>query len=403
MRPTSKSLKVVASRLALSAAVVFSVGLSAGAEWKVDTVDQSGSGRFTSMRIDNKGNVHVAYIPEDDRHSLKYAFWDHSLDKWFTMTIAQYASFCTMVLDSKQRPHISYADQGTGKGAKLRHIYWDGRAEWKQDVVSPKGDAVVGYYTSLALDLHDRPVFSYYDYEGAGGIGFTLRLRSVFYVGDHWEVHMVDRQPGSGKFNSIALDSAGRPHIAYANVKAEWMSLRYASWNGDAWKTETIEGATEPTGIFSVNLVIDDKDNPHIAYTDVSHRLVKYASKVNGQWRIEVVDSIRRESYPDRNGIALDSLGNPYVSYFDADEGILKVAYRKGAQWYGEVVARDNAGFTSSLQIHDGVLWVSYADDGNGALKVARRPLEEPAPPAVVPPTAAKPAKPAPGSSQVER
>ena len=30
--------------------------------------------------------------------------------------------------------------------------------------------------------------------------------------------------------------------IAYANVKAETSSLRFASWDGDAWKTETLEG-----------------------------------------------------------------------------------------------------------------------------------------------------------------
>ncbi len=89
------------------------------------------------------------------------------------------------------------------------------------------------------------------------------------------------------------------------------------------------------------------------------------------------MDRIRQEAYPDRNGIALDDQGNPYVSYYDAGQGILKVAFRKNGKWYSEVVARDYAGFTSSLQIHDGMLWVSYADDEGGTFQVARRPLED--------------------------
>jgi hypothetical protein len=378
MRPMSKNLRVLAKSLALWATLGLPVGLSAGSEWKVETVDQSGPGRYTSMKIDPKGNVHVAYIPEVEGHPLKYAYWDHALDRWFSMTVAQNASFCTLVLDSKQRPHISYADHGRGKGAKLRYIYWEGGADWKKQAVSPSNDAAVGYYTSIVLDAHDTASFSYYDYEGPAGIGFLLRLRSVFWNGKYWEVHMVDRQPGSGKFNSMAIDSKGHPHIAYANVKSEFMSLRYAKWDGDTWKSEVLEGMKEPTGMWSVALILDNKDNPHIAYTDVSHRLVKYAARKNGQWQLEVVDTIRKEAYPDRNGIALDSQGNPYISYYDAGEGTLKIATRKNGKWYGEILARDYAGFTSSLQIHDGTLWVAFADDGGGALKVARRPLDGP-------------------------
>jgi hypothetical protein len=372
-----KSHKYLAPAAALSAAVMFTVRVSAAAEWRIDTVDQSASGRYASMKIGPGGNVHVAYIPEEDRHPLKYAFWDHSLGRWFTMEIAQHASFCTLALDSKQRPHISYANHGSGKGAKLRYVYWTGGAEWKDQAVSPKGDAVVSYYTSIALDAQDKPAFSYYDYEGAGGIGFLLRLRSVIWAGTYWEVQMVDRSSGSGKFNSIAVNSAGHPQIAYANVRAETSGLRYASWNGTSWMTEILEGQSGPTPILSVALLLDKKDNPHITYTDVDRRLVKYAARQNGKWRIETVDSIRKEAYPDRNGIALDEEGNPYISYYDAGDGVLKIAFRRGGRWYTEKVARDYQGFTSSLAIHDNVLWAAFADDGGGSLKVGRRKLDD--------------------------
>jgi hypothetical protein len=347
-------------------------------------VDESGPGHFTSMKIDAQGNVHLAYVLEQDGHQLKYAFWDHVLDKWFIMPLAGGASFCTLTLDSKQHPHISYADHGTGKGAKLRYTHWEGGAEWKMLPVSPLNDSTVSYYTSIALDAQDHPYFSYYDYLTSDG-SQALRLRSVSWVDNHWEVRVVDARPGSGKFNSIAVDSAGHPHIAYANVKAETMSLRYASWDGAAWKTETLEGAQVQTGMWSVSLIIDSKDNPHIAYTDVSHRLVKYATRKNGVWNFEVVDALAKEGYPDRNGIALDEFGNPYVSYYDYGRGILKIASRRNGQWYNETLAGNYSGYTSSLQIHDNMLWVSFADDGGASVKVARRPLDTPALPPVPP------------------
>jgi hypothetical protein len=372
-----RNLGYVFGRLvAFATPLLVFAGMTVAAEWKIETVDPSGSGHFTSMKIDVDGNVHVAYIPESEGNPLKYAFWDHRLEKWFTMTVSKAASFCALTLDSKQRPHISYTERGMAKGAKLRYVAWDG-ASWHDQAVSPANDSIVGYYSSIGLDAADNPTFSYYDYVGPGGADNTLRLRSVSRVDSHWEVRLVDRTRGSGKFNSLAVDSKGRPRIAYANVSWETSGLRYAEWNGSEWSYEVIEGISEPCPIYSVALVLDKNDNPHIAYTDVRRRLVKYATRRNGKWQTEAVDSISAEAYPDRNGIAVDNDGNPYLGYYDGGAGTLKVAYRKSGKWYGEVLDQNAAGFTSSLQISGGMLWVSYADDGIGALKVARRPLVE--------------------------
>jgi hypothetical protein len=130
------------------------------------------------------------------------------------------------------------------------------------------------------------------------------------------------------------------------------------------------------TSCWSVSLVLDKNDNPHITYTDIPHLLVKYATKKDGHWRMEAVDSLAKEGYPDRNGIALDDLGNPYISYYDAGAGVLKVAHRQGQKWAAEVVDQGFVGFQSSLRIDHGVIWVTYMDQSGGGLKFARRPLE---------------------------
>jgi hypothetical protein len=369
----ARSNRAIRVAAVLSGLFIFS-SWGVAAEWQIETVDRSGPAEFTSMKIDKNGNIHVAYIPNVAGHPLKYAFWDQALHRWFSMRVTGTASFCTLALDSQQRPHISFADHGTGVGAKLRHAYWDG-ASWKVQPIEIPAGGVVAYYTSIALDGNDNPFLSFYDYADQAN-NFRLRMRSVFWMGTYWEVRVVDPQGGSGKFNSIAVDTAGRPHIAYANVKYETSGLRYASWTGTGWTTEIVEGLSGPCPIFSVNQILDKDDNPHISYTLTEQRLVKYATRHARQWETEVVDSIQQEAYPDRNGIALDSQGDPYVSYYDNGLGILKIANRRNGKWYGEVLDRDLAGFTSSLAIDHDTVWVSYADNTGQALKVAHRPIE---------------------------
>jgi hypothetical protein len=381
MRVALRSLKVLVSLLFLASAISMAADIHVS-EWRIETVDTSGAGRFTSLKIDRQGNVHVAYIPEIGSHPLRYAFWDQSVKKWFTMSVAPVASFSTLVLDSKQYPHISYADHGTGLGAKLRHAYWNGDS-WKVVPIEVQAGAVVAYYTSIALDANDHPFFSFYDYADPTNT-FRLRLRSVFWMGSYWQALTADGQGGSGKFNSIALDSKGRPHIAYANVKAETSGLRYASWDGNAWKTEIVDGVAGPTSVLSVSMVLDQNDNPHIAYTDSGRRSLKYATRSGGQWRIATLDSVLGPAYPDRDGITLDSEGNPYLSYYDERLGVLKVAFRSNGKWMIQVVDRNYAGFTSSVGIDRDTLWISYADDNEKSMKVAHRPLDHPVPAAPV-------------------
>jgi len=341
--------------------------------WQIDTVDSSSAGKYASLKIDRDGNVHVAYVTEDYLHTLKYGFWDHALKRWFTMTVTPRASFCSLTLDSKQRPHISFTDPGTTKGAKLRYAHWDGAA-WKVQPI-PLASDTFGYYTSIVLDKNDKPTISYYDYEGPGNIGFVLRLRTVAFNGSYWEARTIDDEGGSGKFNSMAIDSASHLQIAYANVKTEHASLRFAKSNGKQWTLEKLEGQAEPLAVYSVALTLDKNDTPHIAYSDVHNHLIKYATRKDGKWVLEAVDSVNIVGYPDRNGIAVDAEGNPYLTYFDAGAGLLKLAYRQNGKWMVEIIDRNFAGFTSSVQIDNGTIWIAYADEFGGAFRCAHRPL----------------------------
>jgi hypothetical protein len=352
-----------------------SAGASQPADWKIETIDTSGAGKFASLKFDNDGNGHLAYVAEDGNYTLKYSYWDHALKRWFTMPIAGGASFSTLVLDSKQRPCISWADHGAGLNSKLRYASWDGKT-WRKQAI-PLPDDVIGFYTSLVVDAKDNPTLSFYEYEGPKGVGFLLKLRTVTWNGSYWAEHTIDSAPGSGKFNSLAMGNRGYIQAAYANVKDENASLRYAVWDGTSWKHEVLEGTDQAFYVYSVALAVDNQNTPHITYTDVRRGLIKYATRHEGKWRLEVVDSIVKEAYPDRNGIAVDSSGNPYMSYYDAGAGMLKLAHKRGGKWVSEVVDNSGAGFTSSIQIQNGQIWIVYADENQGTLKCASKALSD--------------------------
>ncbi len=345
-------------------------------DWQVGVVDAGIGGQYSSLRVDAYGNGHVAYVDSNDA-ILKYAFWDHRLNKWFTTQLDRSLGFCSLALDSGQRPHISYLDYGSGR---LKYAHWNG-ATWQSQTIQIQAKQI-SFYTSIALGKNDTPSITYYEYEGPDGEQ-ELHLRNVSWTGDRWELRTVDPTPGSGKFNSIASDSGGNLHVAYGNVKYEDASLRYASFDGHSWNRKILEGEGRPgTSMWSTTLVMDKADQPHIAYTDVVNKIVKYATEINGRWVFEAVDSLRGVGYPDRNGIALDEAGTPYISYYDAGAGLLKLAHRVGRQWVAEVVDGNFAGYTNSLQIYQQTIWITYADENQHDLKFARRTIS------ALPPTA---------------
>jgi hypothetical protein len=331
------------------------------------SVEGAIGGKYSSLRFDTFGNAHVAYF-DPSSGTINYSFWDHSLNKWFSTNLDRGSGFCSLALDSKQRPHISYPEGSN----KLKHTFWDGSA-WQKQVIDIRA-TVINYYTSIALDADDNPSISFYEELGVGG--HRGRLRVVTWDGKYWAVRTADGDLGAGKFNSLALDSKGNPEIAYGDVEYQNASLRFARWNGHTWDIEILEGAGQPgTNMWSVFLLVDKNDIPQIVYSDVRNGLIKYATKRNGKWLLTPVASATI-AYPDRNGIALDGQGRPYISYFDSRTGALSVAKLDGEKWVSTVVDQDFVGSTSSLQINDGWIWVTYSNEDGSQLKVARSKIE---------------------------
>jgi len=107
--------------------------------------------------------------------------------------------------------------------------------------------------------------------------------------------------------------------------------------------------------------------------------LVKYATRQAGKWVFQPVASIVEQSYPDRNSIALDSHGNPYIGFYDGGAGAFKVSHREDGKWITETLDTGYAGYTSSMQIANDTIFLTYGDENGQLLRFARRPINPPA------------------------
>jgi len=270
----------------LTAQLVMASCLACCASWTIESVDPTGGGMYSSMRVSKEGDVHVVYLYAAEQ-TLKYAFRDHATGRWFTTSIGSSGGFCSLTLDSKQHPHISFLDYGTGK---LNYAFWTG-TEWKKQTLNIQAKEI-SFYTSIATDLNDYPSISFYEYFGASSEN-NLRMRTATWNGKYWEVRTVDDTRGSGKFNSIAMDSAGHPHVAYADVDYANATLRFADWDGAHWQPRIIEGVGgSGYYVYSVAMVMDKGDVPHIAYSNVREAVVKYMTRTTSGWKSESVDAV---------------------------------------------------------------------------------------------------------------
>ena len=78
--------------------------------WIVETVDAANDvGEHCSMKIDANDHIHIAYY-DDYWKNLKYAYFDGS--SWHIEPVDtgdgwNVGKFCSLALDSNNRPHIS--------------------------------------------------------------------------------------------------------------------------------------------------------------------------------------------------------------------------------------------------------------------------------------------------------
>ncbi len=272
-------------------------------------------------------------------------------------------------------------------------------------------------YNSIAVDKSGYTHIAYYEKAAAGTTDYP-KLKYAYQDQNGWHIETVaSTQSGSGYYVSLALDSSGKPHLAYSqstpdilwyaykdsagwhffaianNTDVSYINLalyndkpqisyyentedkiKYMYYNGTKWFTENVTSTA--TGGKWNSLALNSNGYPRISYYDIfngpNQGSLRYAKRTpTGQWQIEIVDDATNVGI--WSSLIIDSSGNPYISYManEINGGALKYAYRNETKWIIETV--DSLKSTGSKLVLDqsGSPRIVYQDFYTGNLKYA--------------------------------
>jgi hypothetical protein len=342
------------------------------AEEATASVETVGRGLSSSIAVDAKGDLHLAYLTPNA--GIYYAFRPAGGKKWFSISVIDSAHstqniYPMVTVDAVGQPHICVAAREL-KYVTLR----DGK--WVTQVIDP-GSGTLSYHCSIAVSADGNPHLSWYHEFLPGGKQFS-HLRHAEMEEGVWVVRSVDGGI-SGKWNSMALDAQGSPRIAYSQF-ARGGDLRFAAWNGKAWDISDIDSSrNSPIARgFDNSLVIGADGSEHISYFDDNN--LKYAHRSNGKWVIETAATAAAgyDHYAGSTNMLLDKGGNPHIVY--GDLGGVRHAFRRDDEWQTETVVsggmQQYANVGAAIGADD-KLYVSYPDPLDGKVKVATVQLGE--------------------------
>jgi hypothetical protein len=341
--------------------------------WTNESVDVS-STNFTSVAVDHEGNVHVAYAA-DGGSSLKYAFRAATTNRWFTMLLDnKLQEFATnLTLDPQGDPQICYTPR------ELKYAHFDG-AKWKIEPIA-LGEGSIEYNCSILVGPDNTPRVLWYQTRLANGDNYYHLKHAVFQNGV-WTARTVDFDGEDGKWNSMVLDSQGKPHLVYSAFPSGVLRSNY--WNGTSWIPQTGIPATDRTLSAGMgnSVVLSPQNQLEASFYEGpvefngshSQTSMKFARQNGAAWSVETVDTVvQRGGWVGyRSTLVLDKSGLPHICYEDG--GALKHAYSDGTHWHIQVVVPRGAEpyLYSSMAIgQDDTLYISYRDATDGSLRVA--------------------------------
>lgn len=235
------------------------------------------------------------------------------------------------------------------------------RADRATPAVAAQNAYAITGHQSLALDSLGRPHVAY------GGNG----LFYAWFDGATWQATLVEAGAGVGEYVALALDTSGDPHISYTWGSGD--QLRYARRAGGVWTTQAVGAEVS----WSTTLALTTGDQPRIGYYTPVSRDLKYAAWTGSAWEITTVEADGIVgAYPS---LALDSGGAPHLSYVayagptGASGPMVRHAVLSGASWITDTVdAGPSAGGYTSLVLDTADRpHLSYHADGASDLTYA--------------------------------
>jgi len=300
--------------------------------------------------LDVGQHVSLALDPADDRPYI--SFYDANYEglrmasnnNWECELVDQdgnVGQYSSIAIAADGLPIIAYYDTTNGGALKLaiRRVF-----DWDIRTIDDPLLGSAGQYASLAVNTNVRTGISYYHSNIIGNDS----LWYAEYVGggmgncsdSDYDCEQVNSGDRVGKYTSLALDSADRPHIAYYDNQYD--GLKYATYDG-GWVLRSwirSAGSGHPAGKFtSIAVDVNNGDRPHIAHYDSVNGTLEYAvfvgtgadgncgmnSSSQWEWKCEEIDSMGTATHPRGISLALDGAGYPIIAYQTGGSG-LKIA-----------------------------------------------------------------------------
>ena len=191
-------------------------------------------------------------------------------------------------------------------------------------------------------------------------------------INHQWVDNTADYTDQAGKWSSIAVDSNGHVHVVHINGGN--YQIRHSVYDGSSWNSVTIKNCGH-TYCWDVDMVIDDNDQIHAAYTtyNANYETLVYLHYDGTSWSDTEVSASANFG---PIGIAVDSNNHPHISHAVSGQHCgdgLRLASYTGSSWtYRSVDIGSNRGCDSDIVIDDNDnIYISYQVRDQSKLKVA--------------------------------
>ncbi len=319
--------------------------------WDLRVADPGpGTGLYTSIAIDPGGAPWISYVNASDG-TVRLAHRAGSM--WSSEIIAGPGiSFgeTSVAISRNGTFHVSYFDP-TKDAVEYAARGPTGWSLTRIDTGFAEG------FDSLALDSSGRPAIVY--------VGFDGSLRYAFWNDTAWSVEIVDRTTVTCRYPDLAFDPLDRPQISYYGNG----TLLYANKNRGGW-SHTVVDSTPFAGWFS-HIRVDSRGVVHIAYYASSNASLMYATGDATGWSLGLIDPAGDAGYD--LSFVLDANDRAQVSYYARNAGVLRYAMETSQGWVRETV--DDGGvvgwYTGIATDSAGLPHISYYDWSDDELRYA--------------------------------
>ncbi len=211
----------------------------------------------------------------------------------------------SVAVDTNGISHVSSTLGGGGPYTNILRYCNNTGGTWS--CISVPGATNVMQYDSIALDSNNKVHIAYKTTTPSPSLSYCTN------AGGSWSCSSIDAGNNYGRYPSIAIDKNDKVHISFVNGSPTSGTPRYCTNAGGSWVCGTITGHSPSLGGYSdTSLVVDSNNYPHVLLTTASEgggetREI-YCNKTTGSWTCVNVTSsmslnIEGKMVKDKNGI----------------------------------------------------------------------------------------------------